>query len=540
MPRRGENIRKRKDGRWEGRYIKNYDTNGEAKYVSVYGKSYLEVKQKLITATSGIDAGTDNHKNKSLLFREVLLLWLENNRVKLKPSTYSKYYRIIEKHLVPVIGNTPISNVNTQYLNNILCEKSNNGRLDSCGGLSPTYVRTMGFILKSTMVFAQENNYCNALKGTVIMPLKTKSQLKVLSLTEQERLENACCKYSSNKDVVSIAASNYAVFGLCKDGTVFDSQLVNGYFFWKDKASVCVPGWRDIIAVSGGGRNGVSVAGLRKDGTVVIYDNDKIILDPNIWKNIVQISFGGGHLVGLKSDGTVVAAGDNDHGQCNVSDWNDIVHISAGSTHTVGVKADGTVIAVGENDAGQCDVFGWTNVERVSAGVRHTVGLGRDGNVVATAYRGPSDVYGGQCEVSHWSELDVIDISAGAVQTIGIRRDGKLISTVNKLKGDFARDDQFSRLFRIVGCQLFDDYDSLASERETKFVVRTKKRAVLVFLISFHAERHLPWIQRHLNMRNMLILISVVFPKKCFGQVLDMILTMRVKMDRLQMSNMLI
>lgn len=95
MLRRVENIRKRKDGRWKGRYIKNYDTNGKAKYVSVYGKSYLEVKQKLITATSGIDTDTDNHKNKSLLFSEVLLLWLENNRVKLKPSTYSKYYRII-------------------------------------------------------------------------------------------------------------------------------------------------------------------------------------------------------------------------------------------------------------------------------------------------------------------------------------------------------------------------------------------------------------------------------------------------------------
>ena len=201
MPRRGENIRKRKDGRWEGRYIKNYDIYGKAKYASVYGKSYLEVKQKLITASININTDADIHKNKSLLFREVLFLWLENNRVKLKPSTYSKYYRIIEKHLVPVIGNTPISNVNAQYLNNILCEKSSNGRLDSCGGLSPTYVRTMGFILKSTMLFAQENNYCNALKGTVIMPLKTKSKLKVLSLTEQERLENACCKYSSNKDL---------------------------------------------------------------------------------------------------------------------------------------------------------------------------------------------------------------------------------------------------------------------------------------------------------------------------------------------------
>ena len=47
MPRRGENIHKRKDGRWEGRYIKEYGVNGKAKYSSVYAKTYLEVKQKL-------------------------------------------------------------------------------------------------------------------------------------------------------------------------------------------------------------------------------------------------------------------------------------------------------------------------------------------------------------------------------------------------------------------------------------------------------------------------------------------------------------
>lgn len=200
MPRRGENIRKRKDGRWEGRYIKNYDICGKAKYVSVYGKSYLEVKQKLIVASSGIDKKTEISNN-NLLFREVLFLWLENNRVKLKPSTYSKYYRLIEKHLVPVIGNMPINNVTTQNLNNILCEKSSSGRLDCCGGLSATYVRTMGFILKSSMAFAQENNYCSTLKGSVNMPIKTKSQLKVLSLAEQEQLENVCYMNSSGKEI---------------------------------------------------------------------------------------------------------------------------------------------------------------------------------------------------------------------------------------------------------------------------------------------------------------------------------------------------
>ena len=47
MPRKGENIYKRKDGRWEGRYILSYDSNGKAKYAYIYGKSYNEVKKKL-------------------------------------------------------------------------------------------------------------------------------------------------------------------------------------------------------------------------------------------------------------------------------------------------------------------------------------------------------------------------------------------------------------------------------------------------------------------------------------------------------------
>lgn len=58
MSRRGENIRKRKDGRWEGRYIKGYDSKKQkARYASVYGKTYAETKQKL-----------DEAKYKSILY----------------------------------------------------------------------------------------------------------------------------------------------------------------------------------------------------------------------------------------------------------------------------------------------------------------------------------------------------------------------------------------------------------------------------------------------------------------------------------------
>ena len=79
-----------------------------------------------------------------------------------------------------------------------------------------------------------------------------------------------------------------------------------------------------------------------------------------------RISAGGFHTVGLKADGTVVAVGDNDDGQCDVQDWTDIVAVAAGFHHTVGLKADGTLVAVGYNEYGRCDVGSWklfTNLE---------------------------------------------------------------------------------------------------------------------------------------------------------------------------------
>ena len=72
------------------------------------------------------------------------------------------------------------------------------------------------------------------------------------------------------------------------------------------------------------------------------------------------------HLVVLLSDGRVVAKsppGMFDGGQGNVSRWHNIVAVSAAMTHTVGLRADGTVIAAGSNEYGQLDVEGWYNIK---------------------------------------------------------------------------------------------------------------------------------------------------------------------------------
>lgn len=208
MPRRGENIRKRKDGRWEGRYISKREISGKAKYTSVYGKTYSEVKQKLIFANrqKSIDIHPPTQMN--ICLKELLFLWLEDNKVKLKISTYSKYLRLIENHILPSLGNILIKNIDATVINKFLREKSTAGNLSGKGGLSASTVRTIGFILKSAINYGYKNNYCSCINGEVILPLKSNQTLNVLNITEQVRLENSCLD-DNNEQKIGILLSLY-------------------------------------------------------------------------------------------------------------------------------------------------------------------------------------------------------------------------------------------------------------------------------------------------------------------------------------------
>ena len=57
MPKRGENIYKRKDARWEGRYIKSLDPTGKARYGYVYARTYREVKAQRLQAQASARPG---------------------------------------------------------------------------------------------------------------------------------------------------------------------------------------------------------------------------------------------------------------------------------------------------------------------------------------------------------------------------------------------------------------------------------------------------------------------------------------------------
>ncbi len=89
MGRHGENIRKRKDGRWEARVISSHTPDGKAIYRSVYGKTYLEAKEKrndfLRRTTSSQTRKSDHCKGKATL-EEVAWEWLSTRKDSIKRS----------------------------------------------------------------------------------------------------------------------------------------------------------------------------------------------------------------------------------------------------------------------------------------------------------------------------------------------------------------------------------------------------------------------------------------------------------------------
>ena len=187
---------------------------------------------------------------------------------------------------------------------------------------------------------------------------------------------------------------------------------------------------------------GVSqTVGLRSDGRVVaVGDNSEGQLNVAGWSDIVAVSAGGLITVGLRSDGRVVATpiiGQHAdvQGWFDFSGWQEIVSIAAGTFHVVGLRLDGTVVGAGVDNSGKTEVAGWHDITAVSAGTWHTVGLKADGRVTAAGENS-----NGQLEVFDWQ--DIVAVSAGDWHTVGLRSDGSVVATrITDHELDFGQSD---------------------------------------------------------------------------------------------------
>ena len=179
MAKRGENIYKRKDGRWEGRYKSDYRPDGKAKYKSIYGKSYADVKAILSAKRVQVRSGTV-HCN--CCFEELVNSWLCNIKNKVKESTYINYYIKIQKHILPFLGGIRYEKLTVQYLNDFISDKLNRG-------LSVKYVSDIVVLIKSVTKFAHRNfNYADKAELVTVPKDKHFKEKAVLNEVQQRTL----------------------------------------------------------------------------------------------------------------------------------------------------------------------------------------------------------------------------------------------------------------------------------------------------------------------------------------------------------------
>ena len=180
MPRRGSNIYKRKDGRFEGRVPIGHKEDGSLKYKFVYARTLSEVKEKMAQFQAVLQSQPVSALK--LTVAEASRQWLSAAKLRVKPSSYAHYENIIRNHILPDLGTKYLTDMTTHQLNDFVYEKLQNGRLCGTGGLSARFVQDIMRVYHSIEQYAVQEYH---IRGThFTMPKAEKKQLDVLSSEE--------------------------------------------------------------------------------------------------------------------------------------------------------------------------------------------------------------------------------------------------------------------------------------------------------------------------------------------------------------------
>jgi len=157
------------------------------------------------------------------------------------------------------------------------------------------------------------------------------------------------------------------------------------------------------------------------------------------WENIVALSASAHNVVGLKADGTVVAASifGSAEDELDVSGWTDIVAIDSGLYRTLGLKKDRTVVAAGKGyqmdpltKTITHDLSGWKDIAAISHLSSKNVGIRTDGTLVLEGAVRRDDEQAAE-KIRQWKNIVAVGVDGGStsLNTLrGLCADGTIIN----------------------------------------------------------------------------------------------------------------
>ena len=189
MARKGLNIYKRRDGRWEARYIKSRNTQGKPQYGYLYATSYHEVRDNLqkviqsLNTTSIKKVPVTNYK-----FMDFSVVWLENSSTSMKESTYIRYQTLPNCYLMPSFQQLEISEITSERVCTFCKELEKHGKKDGTG-LSHKTISDVLSVLRRILYYAQNQNISIDVTAFDVRVKQTPKVMEILSLSEQTTLQ---------------------------------------------------------------------------------------------------------------------------------------------------------------------------------------------------------------------------------------------------------------------------------------------------------------------------------------------------------------
>ena len=185
-------VRKRDDGRWEGRIVVGHKDDGTPIFRYVFGKTQRELTKKLhakILEFRGVELSEES----AMTLAEWLEKWLSEYKVNtIRESTLGRYRKDIENHVIPRLGYKKISFITTNDIQKMYVDIKENGRIknrEKHGSvLSDSMVRSIHMMLHQAFEDAVKERLIskNPTKGTTI-PKKSHAEMQVLNKEQMDR-----------------------------------------------------------------------------------------------------------------------------------------------------------------------------------------------------------------------------------------------------------------------------------------------------------------------------------------------------------------
>lgn len=181
------NIRKRSDGRWEGRYVAGHDANGKPIRKNVLGKTQAEVREKLKQAIEDAQVLDVGKADEYTVGTWVETWYAVYSKPHIRESTQRYYRRFIDRHIIPMLGDIKLKKLTGRDLQKMYNEVREHGRIresqkEKNPGMSDSYVRGLHTMMHNCLNRAvKERLLLRNPADDCIAPKIQKKEMKVLA-----------------------------------------------------------------------------------------------------------------------------------------------------------------------------------------------------------------------------------------------------------------------------------------------------------------------------------------------------------------------